>query len=149
MFQWLQDLQDGNDLDEVKGSVVQLSDENSSHTLEESSAVHVDRRADGQDETADVLRYTVIFLHTLHHQGQSGRAKKKETRGGVSVCFRTGIPQYFIFNNYREQTSVFVWEVQRSQQQWVHYLELVPKAVARAVKIPQRKVYGFFLVMTK
>lgn len=30
-----------------------------------------------------------------------------------------------------------------------YYLELVPKAVARAVNIPQRKVYGFFLVMMK
>lgn len=49
------DLQDGNDLDEVQGNVVQLSNENSSHTLEEGGSVHVDRRADGQDETANVL----------------------------------------------------------------------------------------------
>lgn len=81
-------------MDEVKGSVVQLSDENSSHTLEESSAVHVDRRSNGQDETADVLGYAVIFLHTLHHQGQSGRAKKQGKGGGeidvhacLCVCF--------------------------------------------------------------
>lgn len=29
------------------------------------------------------------------------------------------------------------------------YLELVPKAVARGVTIPQRKGYGFLLVKTK
>lgn len=70
-------------MDEVKGNVVQLSDENRSHTLEESSSVHVDRRSDGQDKTADVLRYAVIFLHTLHHQGQSGRARKRGIGGYV------------------------------------------------------------------
>lgn len=51
----IRDLQDGDDLDEVKGNAVQLSNENSSHTLEESGSVHVDRRSDGQDEAADVL----------------------------------------------------------------------------------------------
>lgn len=48
-------LQDGNDLDEVEGNVVQLGNENSSHTLEKSSSVHVDCRPNGQNETADVL----------------------------------------------------------------------------------------------
>lgn len=107
------DLQDGNDLDEVKGKVVQLSDENCSHTLEESSSVHVDRCTNGQDETTDVLGYAVIFLHTLHHKGQSGGAKKQRIRAvedmkvkgmpmcvcrekSVCVCFSTGEPQYLI-----------------------------------------------------
>lgn len=70
------DLQDGNDLNKVERIVVQLSDENSSHTLEESSSVHVDRSSNGQDKAADVLRYAVIFLHTFHHQRQGGRAEK-------------------------------------------------------------------------
>lgn len=48
-------LQDGYDLDEVEGNVVQLGNENSSHTLEKSSSVHVDCRSDGQNETTDVL----------------------------------------------------------------------------------------------
>lgn len=74
-------LQDGNDLDEVKGNIVQLSDENRSHTLEESSSVHVDCRSNGQNKTADVLRYTVIFLHTLHHHRQSCRTREQGIEG--------------------------------------------------------------------
>lgn len=157
-----QDLQDGNDLDEVKGRVVQLSDENGSHTLEESSSVHVDRRADGQDEAADVLGYAVIFLHTLHHQGQSGRAKAQGmcecmSAKGMCVCFcrerkvcvlEQKILSFKIFNNQRGQTSVCAGVREVSSREFI-YLELVPKAVARAANIPQRKVYGFFLVMTK
>lgn len=49
------DLQDGNDLDEVEGNLVELSNENSSHTLEKSSSIHVNSCANGQDKTADVL----------------------------------------------------------------------------------------------
>lgn len=69
-------LQDGNDLDEVQGNVIELSDENCSHALEESGSVHVDRRSDGQDKSADVLGHAVLFLHALHHEGQRGRAEK-------------------------------------------------------------------------
>ena len=74
-------------MDEVKGRVVQLGDENCSHTLEESSSVHVDSSSDGQDKTADVLGYAGIFLYTLHHQGQGGRASKKKNKeiGDVSI----------------------------------------------------------------
>lgn len=37
----------------------------------------------------------------------------------------------------------------KPEQHCAHYLELVPKAVARAVNMPQRKEYGFFLVIAK
>lgn len=63
----MNNLQDGYDIDEVKRSVVQLSDENCSDTLEERSSVHVDRRSDGKDKTANRLGYAVFLLHTLHH----------------------------------------------------------------------------------
>lgn len=43
--------------------------------------------------------------------------------------------------NQSEKTSVFF--------RGFEYLELVPKAVAKAVKIPQRNLYGFFLVKIK
>ena len=85
MTEAILDLQDGNNLDEVEARVVQLSDENSSNTLEESGSVHVDCCSDGQDETANVLGHAVIFLHTLHHQGQSGRAREQEIEGCVSA----------------------------------------------------------------
>lgn len=84
MFWWLWDLQDGNDLDEVKGNVVQLCNENCGHALKESRTVHVDRCSNGQDEAADVLGYAILFLHALHHERQRGRAKKQETMA-VSV----------------------------------------------------------------
>lgn len=76
-FRRPRDSQDGDDLDEVQGRVVQLSDEDRGHALEERRSVHVDRRSDGQDEAADVLGHAVIFLHALHHQGQSGGARKQ------------------------------------------------------------------------
>lgn len=73
------DSQDCDDLDKAEGNVVELSDENCSHTLEKSRAVHVDRSTDGQDEAADLLGDAVVFLHTLHHQGESGGAEKQQT----------------------------------------------------------------------
>lgn len=80
-------------MNKVERSVVQLCDENSSHTLKESSSVHVDCRSDGQDEAADVLGYTVIFLHTLHHQGQCGRAEKEVKRGCECMAVK-GVGMY-------------------------------------------------------
>jgi len=106
MFQWLPHLQDGNDLDEVKGRVVQLSNENRGNTLEESSTVHVNRCPDGQDEAADVLGYSVIFLHTLHHEGQSGRAGKTGNKG--RECMRAESRQM-----WREQRVYFRTEQPR------------------------------------
>lgn len=77
-------------MNKVERIVVKLSDENSSHTLEESSSVHVDCCSDGQDKAGNVLGYTVIFLHTLHHEGQGGRAEKEVNKGcectAVKMC---------------------------------------------------------------
>lgn len=70
----LRDLQDGDDLDEVEGPVVQLCDEDGGNALEQGGSVHVDRGADGEDETADALGHAVVLLHALHHQGQGGGA---------------------------------------------------------------------------
>lgn len=66
--------QDGDDLHEVKGHAIQLSNEHRSHTLEQRRPVHVDRGADGQDEPADVFGHAVLLFYTLHHQRQCGRA---------------------------------------------------------------------------
>lgn len=57
----------GDDLDEVQRDSVKLSDEHRSYTLEEGGSVHVDGCPDGQDEAADMLRHTVVLLHTFHH----------------------------------------------------------------------------------
>ena len=73
----MEDSQDGDDLDKVERNVVELSDENCSHTLEKSRAVHVDRGADGQDKAADLLGDAVLLLHTLYHQRESGGAEKR------------------------------------------------------------------------
>lgn len=99
-----QDLQDGNDLDEVKGHVVQLRDEDRGHTLEQSSSVHVDRRSDGKDETADALRHAIVLLHTLHHQGQGGRAKEQETGGMCMKATKRNVC-VFVFGERNQQAD--------------------------------------------
>lgn len=67
-------------MDEVERDVVELSDEDGRHTLEERCTVHVHGGPDGQDETTDVLRHAVVLLHALHHQGQGGRAERETAR---------------------------------------------------------------------
>lgn len=67
--------QDGDDLHEVQGSLVELCNEHRGHTLEERRTIHVDSGTDGQDEAAEVLGDAVPLLHALHHQRQRGGAE--------------------------------------------------------------------------
>lgn len=67
--------QNGEDLASVEFVVVQLGDEDSGHTLEDGCPIHVDSRADGEDEAADSLVHAIVLLHTLHHGRQGCRAE--------------------------------------------------------------------------
>lgn len=59
--------------------------------------------------------------------------------GGMCACGKQqGNLSLKYFNNQTER-----------KKQQAEYLELVPNAVARAVNIPHRKVYGFFRVIIK
>ena len=70
--------QDGKNLSGVQLDVVKLCDEHSSYRLKECCPVHVDRGTYGQDEAADVLVHSIVFLHALHHRWQRG--------GAVHIC---------------------------------------------------------------
>lgn len=69
-------IQDGNDLDEVEGIIVELCNENGSRALKAGGSIHVDGGADGKDEAADLLGDAVIFLHALHHKWKRGGAAR-------------------------------------------------------------------------
>lgn len=60
--------QDGDDLHEIQGSLVELCNEYCGHTLEECGTIHVDSGTNGQDKAADLLGDTIPLLHALHHQ---------------------------------------------------------------------------------
>ena len=77
--------QDGDNLHEVQGPVVELCNEHGSHTLEEGGTVHVDRGTDGQNEAADVSGHSILLLHTLHHQRQRGGAARTTDQSHCSL----------------------------------------------------------------
>lgn len=79
MMVW-QHLQDGEDLTSVEGVVVQLGNKDSGNALEDGRPVHVDSRADGEDEAADPLVHAIVLLHTFHHGRQGRRAEEKKVK---------------------------------------------------------------------
>ena len=67
-------LQNRENLSCFQLDVVELGNEHRGHTLEDGRPVHVDSRPNGEDEPADSLVHTVVFLNALHHGGKGCRA---------------------------------------------------------------------------
>ncbi len=70
--------QDSEDLSSVQLSIVELSDEDSSNTLEYCRPIHIDSGPNRKDEAADALVHTVVLLNAFYHRGQSCWANGKE-----------------------------------------------------------------------
>lgn len=73
-----EELPDGENLAKVKVHVIDLSDENSCHSLVESGAIHVDGGPDRQDEACHTFIHTVVLLQTAEGDGQGGRTAQKQ-----------------------------------------------------------------------
>lgn len=59
--------QNCEDLPRVELDVVELSNEDSCHALEDGSSVHVHRGPDGKDKPADPFVNAVVLLDALDH----------------------------------------------------------------------------------
>ena len=73
-------LPDGDYLTHIQSVVVQLGDEDGSHSLVEGRAVHVDGGPDGQDKARYPLVDAVVFFGTAEGDGQGGRARGMSSR---------------------------------------------------------------------
>lgn len=66
------DLQNGKDMPSIEIKVVQLSNENRSHALENSSSIHVHSSTNRQNKPANSLVYSVVLFNALDHRWKSG-----------------------------------------------------------------------------
>lgn len=94
-------LPDGENLAKVQVQVINLSNENGSHSFVEGGAIHVDGGAHGKDETCHSFVHVVVFFETSKGDGKGSRAgaktQKQKAMNDISCPLKT---QMYIFGKY-------------------------------------------------